>query len=374
MEEKDKLENGSQGRSMSDADKEYYADLYNDLPKEVQDILMQTHPLMGRANEDTEAAAYRTRRPQREDVEEVKEARMQQVSSEINEIKRAPQQEGDPTRYVSRRARSMESEYAESPRGSMAEDDYNEDIQYVSVMPARKKSRIMEEVTIQTSAPQKSGMKKKKQKKEREEMPFSDMERSGDRPRYEDIDFEERAKQEHLDSLYGDGYDDDYRGGGRSKLPLILGIVGLVLIIFLIFKTVTLSSQLEEAQQKVTETQDLNEKYEQVQLEKMQLQEELDALQNPDGAAAQENTEGNADDSETTTGDSTSGSDSNTSSSSSGSSSGTTEYTVQQGETPWSMAQKFYGNGAEYTKILEANGLQEGDNIQPGDVLKIPAA
>lgn len=369
MEEKDKLENGSQGRSMSDADKEYYADLYNDLPKEVQDILMQTHPLMGRANEDTEAAAYRTRRPQREDVEEVKEARMQQVSSEINEIKRAPQQEGDPTRYVSRRARSMESEYAESPRGSMAEDDYNEDIQYVSVMPARKKSRIMEEVTIQTSAPQKSGMKKKKQKKEREEMPFSDMERSGDRPRYEDIDFEERAKQEHLDSLYEDDYD-DYRGGRKSKLPLILGIVGLVLIVFLIFKTVTLSSQLEEAQQKVTETQDLNEKYEQVQLEKMQLQEELDALKNPDGTKTEETTDGDSESSSTTTGDS----ESSSSSSSSTSSSGTTEYTVQQGETPWSMAQKFYGNGAEYTKILEANGLQEGENIKPGDVLKIPAA
>lgn len=369
MEEKDKLENGSQGRSMSDADKEYYADLYNDLPKEVQDILMQTHPLMGRANEDTEAAAYRTRRPQREDVEEVKEARMQQVSSEINEIKRAPQQEGDPTRYVSRRARSMESEYTESPRGSMAEDDYNEDIQYVSVMPARKKSRIMEEVTIQTSAPQKSGMKKKKQKKEREEMPFSDMERSGDRPRYEDIDFEERAKQEHLDSLYEDDYD-DYRGGRKSKLPLILGIVGLVLIVFLIFKTVTLSSQLEEAQQKVTETQDLNEKYEQVQLEKMQLQEELDALKNPDGTKTEETTDGDSESSSTTTGDS----ESSSSSSSSTSSSGMKEYTVQDGETPWSMAQKFYGNGAEYTKILEANGLQEGENIKPGDVLKIPAA
>ncbi len=295
---------------------------------------------------------------------------MQQVSSEINEIKRAPQQEGDPTRYVSRRARSMESEYAESPRGSMAEDDYNEDIQYVSVMPARKKSRIMEEVTIQTSAPQKSGMKKKKQKKEREEMPFSDMERSGDRPRYEDIDFEERAKQEHLDSLYGDGYDNDYRGGGRSKLPLILGIVGLVLIVFLIFKTVTLSSQLEEAQQKVTETQDLNEKYEQVQLEKMQLQEELDALKNPDGTKTEETTDGDSESSSTTTDDS----ESSSSSSSSTSSSAMKEYTVQDGETPWSMAQKFYGNGAEYTKILEANGLQEGENIKPGDVLKIPAA
>ena len=362
MEEKDKLENGSQGRSMSDADKEYYADLYNDLPKEVQDILMQTHPLMGRANEDTEAAAYRTRRPQREDVEEVKEARMQQVSSEI---KRAPQQEGDPTRYVSRRARSMESEYAESPRGSMAEDDYNEDIQYVSVMPARKKSRIMEEVTIQTSAPQKSGMKKKKQKKEREEMPFSDMERAGDRPRYEDIDFEERAKQEHLDSLYDDDYD-DYRGGRKSKLPLILGIVGLVLIVFLIFKTVTLSSQLEEAQQKVTETQDLNEKYEQIQLEKMQLQEELDALKNPDGAKTETTADGEKTESTTT--------DDKKETSSTTSSAGMKDYTVQQGDTPWTMAQKFYGNGAEYTKILEANGLQEGANIQPGDVLKIPAA
>lgn len=366
MEEKDKLENGGQGRSMSDADKEYYADLYNDLPKEVQDILMQTHPLMGRANEDTEAAAYRTRRPQREDVEEVKEARMQQVSSEINEIRRAPQQEGDPTRYVSRRARSMESEQDSRPM----DDSYNEDIQYVSVMPARKKSRIMEEVTIQTSAPPKSGGKKKKQKREREEMPFSDMERAGERPRYEDLDFEERAKQEHLDSLYEDDYD-DYRRGGKSKLPLILGIVGLVLIIFLIFKTVTLSSQLEEAQQKVTETQDLNEKYEQVQLEKMQLQEELDALKNPDGAKTEETADGETADDQTETSGST-----GTTSGSTGttSSAGTKDYTVQQGDTPWTMAEKFYGNGAEYTKILEANGLQEGANIQPGDVLKIPAA
>ena len=247
----------------------------------------------------------------------------------------------------------------------MAEDDYNEDIQYVSVMPARKKSRIMEEVTIQTSAPQKSGMKKKKQKKEREEMPFSDMERAGDRPRYEDIDFEERAKQEHLDSLYEDDYD-DYRGGRKSKLPLILGIVGVILIVFLIFKTVTLSSQLEEAQQKVTETQDLNEKYEQVQLEKMQLQEELDALKNPDGAKTEETADSEKTESTTT--------DDKKETSSTTSSAGTKDYTVQDGDTPWTMAQKFYGNGAEYTKILEANGLTENANIKPGDVLKIPAA
>lgn len=178
MEEKDKMENGG-NRGFSDADKEYYADLYGDLPKEVQDVLMRTHPLMGRNTDDAEATAYRTRRPQREDVEEVKEARMQQVSSEINEIKKAPQQEGDPTRYVSRRARSAEGKHTSDDTSHTMEEDYNEDIQYVSVMPARKKSKIVEEVTIQTAAPP----KKKKQRKEREEMPFRDLERSGNRPR-----------------------------------------------------------------------------------------------------------------------------------------------------------------------------------------------
>ena len=102
----DRFDNTNGSRGLSDTDKGYYEDLYNDLPKEVVDILMQTHPLMGK-NDDTEATAYRARRPQRrEDVEEVREARMQQVSNEINEVSRAPQQEGEPTRYVSRRARN----------------------------------------------------------------------------------------------------------------------------------------------------------------------------------------------------------------------------------------------------------------------------
>lgn len=238
----------------------------------------------------------------------------------------------------------------------MAEDDYNEDIQYVSVMPARKKSRIMEEVTIQTSAPQKSGMKKKKQKKEREEMPFSDMERAGDRPRYEDIDFEERAKQEHLDSLY----DDDYRRLQRRQKEQTAFDSGYRWSGAHCFSDLQDCDTVQPAgrrQQKVTETQDLNEKYEQIQLEKMQLQEELDALKNPDGAKTETTADGEKTESTTT--------DDKKETSSTTSSAGMKDYTVQQGDTPWTMAQKFYGNGAEYTKILEANGLQEGANIQP---------
>ena len=278
----ERFENTNASRGMNETDKGYYEDLYTDLPKEVVDILMQTHPLMGKNEDDAEAGAYRTRRPQRrEDVEEVREARMQQVSYEINEVSRAPQQEGDPTRYVSRRARHtgiVSEELPEAAPRAMAmnDEEYDDGIQYVSVMPPKRKSRIGEEVTLQTSAPAKRG---RKAKKEREEVPFQDMGRDprDNRPRYEDVDFEERVKQEHLDSLYDDDYDDD-DFGGKGKLAIILGIVGLILIIFLIFRTVSLGSKLEDAQNQLTQSQDYKEKYEEIQLEKMQLEEQLDAI------------------------------------------------------------------------------------------------
>lgn len=58
----DKIGNKTGPEGLSETDKGYYEDLYNDLPKEVVDILMQTHPLMGK-NDDLEATAYRARRP-----------------------------------------------------------------------------------------------------------------------------------------------------------------------------------------------------------------------------------------------------------------------------------------------------------------------
>lgn len=360
----EKFENANTSKGMGDADKGYYEDLYNDLPKEVVDILMQTHPLRGKTN-DAEAATYRTRRPQREDVEEVREARRQQVSQEINEVSKAPQQEGEPTRYVSRRARNtgivsenLDDMPAAAPRANtMDQDDYDDGIQYVSVMPARKKSRIVEEVSMQTAAPPKRG---RKARKEREASPFDDMGRDprDNRPRYEDVDFEERAKQEHLDSLYDDDYDDEY-SDGRSKLPIILGVVGLILIIFLIFRTVSLGSQLEDAQNKLTQTQDYKAKYEELQLENMQLKDQVEgktstSTDNKDADNADQKDDKKEDSSNT-------------------SASGAKEYTIQDGDTLWTIAQSQLGNGADYQKILDANGMKESDALKPGNKLKIPA-
>lgn len=51
-------------------------------------------------------------------------------------------------------------------------------------------------------------------------------------------------------------------------------------------------------------------------------------------------------------------------------------YTVVKGDCLWNIAKKFYGNGAQYTKIYEANKSVIGSNpnlIYPGQVYTIPA-
>lgn len=52
-------------------------------------------------------------------------------------------------------------------------------------------------------------------------------------------------------------------------------------------------------------------------------------------------------------------------------------YTVAKGDCLWIIAKRFYGSGAKYTKIYEANKATIGDNpnlIYAGQVLTIPAA
>lgn len=52
-------------------------------------------------------------------------------------------------------------------------------------------------------------------------------------------------------------------------------------------------------------------------------------------------------------------------------------YTVVRGDCLWNIAKRFYGNGAKYTVIYDANRGVIGGNpnlIYPGQVLTIPAA
>ncbi len=49
-------------------------------------------------------------------------------------------------------------------------------------------------------------------------------------------------------------------------------------------------------------------------------------------------------------------------------------YTVQSGDTLWSIAESVYGDGSKYSKIFDANTdqLEQPDRIFPGQELQIP--
>ena len=48
------------------------------------------------------------------------------------------------------------------------------------------------------------------------------------------------------------------------------------------------------------------------------------------------------------------------------------EYVVKKSDTPWGIAQRFYGDGSKYTVIMDFNGLSRNADIHTGQVLKIP--
>jgi nucleoid-associated protein YgaU len=51
-------------------------------------------------------------------------------------------------------------------------------------------------------------------------------------------------------------------------------------------------------------------------------------------------------------------------------------YEIKKGDTLWAIAEKYYGKGSEYPKIVAANQpmIKDADEIYPGQVLRIPKA
>jgi LysM repeat protein len=49
-------------------------------------------------------------------------------------------------------------------------------------------------------------------------------------------------------------------------------------------------------------------------------------------------------------------------------------YVIEKGDSLWKIAQEFYGNGADYPKLFEANKevIKDPDLIYPGQKIRIP--
>jgi len=51
---------------------------------------------------------------------------------------------------------------------------------------------------------------------------------------------------------------------------------------------------------------------------------------------------------------------------------GQTAYTIQAGDSPWTIAQKVYGDGSKFRLIMDANGITDQTKLRVGQVLVIP--
>ena len=180
---------------------------------------------------------------------------------------------------------------------------------------------------------------------------------------FDDYDLARGAKQMDLDELYSDDYDEEdsisFRPG--KKLGILFSVILIALIGFLGFRCVSLASKLKAAEKIIAENEDISAKYETLQMDNLKLEEELNTLKaggTPTQAEGQSQEQGQ---------------ENNTTANANNNVEGNFDlYTVTGSDTWWSLAQKFYGDGTQYTRILEANGKKESDYVKAGDKLKIP--
>lgn len=52
----------------------------------------------------------------------------------------------------------------------------------------------------------------------------------------------------------------------------------------------------------------------------------------------------------------------------------TIEHVVGEDETAWFLAQLYYGQGAQYPKLLKSNGLQRAEDLKPGLEIRVENA
>ena len=158
-------------------------------------------------------------------------------------------------------------------------------------------------------------------------------------------------------------YEEEERPLGRV-ISLVITIALAVVVVVLLVRSASVSSQLTEATQQLADLQAVQQENEDLKLQIVALEEQLGGGTSGTGEATEgTETPGDGASGDGTTGEGAAGD---------GSAATADTYTVQEGDVIWSIAEQVYGNGAEYQRILDANGLTESDYLQPGQVLTIP--
>lgn len=164
-------------------------------------------------------------------------------------------------------------------------------------------------------------------------------------------------KSAELENMFGDSSRRRRRGGSGAGIIIAL-IVFAGLTVFFGYQYILNRMDTSKSETIAAETEALRAQYEALKLENLALQEEIGVLrgdivlpetsETPAETEAPPQAEAPAEAPQSRT------------------------YTVVSGDTFWKIAQNFYGNGAEYQKILDANNLTENSPINAGDTLIIP--
>lgn len=388
---------------------EYYKKLYDDMPEDVAEMLIGTHPLMKKEvseklthNIKIRAAKEKNRRAVSEPIEKPEQ---NDDSYEETEVLQKPEQRvapskdpvepadnhiekeenieeyvGDITSYTrglvaSPTGKKKKKEKQEKPvqkedvsKDKKSEDDITAEMIAKmlgggDVTPVNETEYdefdLDEPEQTESQKPVKAEHKESKQsKKKRKNIDEKDLELSN-------ID-----KQANLNELFRE--DDDYYDEKHSSISVArVAIIVAVIVVFalLIYKAASLSGQVSKLNEQIETYKTMEQDYEQLKLDNLSLKEQVESLNSQVGEGASDSTDnGDSDTTPASTNNNTTSGDSSSSSSSS-----STTYTVKSGDTYWGIASKTYGNGSYYTKILSANGLSENDKLKEGMTLTIPA-
>ena len=395
MDEENKR-NGAPEDSLPVRDEAYYENLYNDLPPEVVDILMKTHPLrsanraetpsMRRPRAERNVSRKRSRQPEHamgsprhtEPVEEPVKADEPVMAAEpapvvVEEPRETPVESApvwESPAPVAEEAPIPEPVAAEPPaaapepeRPETVEDSgRNELAQMVRQNAGRPKPETDPKSFTQSVA--QTITKNVTQNLEKVQQSVKEARQSAGRELSEaDVAAMEQLSREEAMQNFFEGNDegdyDDYDDRRGSSPALIAAVVVLVIVAgFFGFRSFSLSSQLKKTEANVTELEDLKTANEQLKMEKLELENQLAALQTPDTATGETGETGGETAPETAPEPATPQAQT---------------YTVQAGDTLGSIARAMYGDFSKYTVIAQANGLSENATLNIGQTLTIPA-
>lgn len=390
-------ENEEENGGVAFGSSEYYKKLYEDFPEDVAEMLIGTHPLMKKdvSDELTHSIKIKSAReinrravdadeaveempeesPVQEEFYEKPVSASKDPVEDIHDDEDVDSYVGDLTNFtkglISSPKKHKEEVQEEAPvQEEKSEDDITAE-QVAKMLGGIDVEPVDDDELEQFEEEPVEEPKEKPRKKARKEG-----EPAKERPRKKRRHYDEKElelsnidKQANLNELFRE--DDDYyeeKHSGNGVIRIVIAVVAVVVLAFFIYKVASLAGQVTKLNEQVESYKTMESEYEQLKLDNLSLTEQVESLQAQLGGGSTDNSSDN-----NNSGDTSSQTSSNTSTPAS-TTSGSKTYTVQSGDTYWSIATKVYGNGSYYEKILKANNLTENDKLREGMTLTIPAA